>query len=133
MKRPRDLEGAADTTVDDPVRRLPCEFHTIEHDRTRRREQRARQHVEDRALAGAVGADQAENLALLDLERHAVNSGEAAKALHQPVYNKHPRTSAYPVCISLVDTALAYWLLNVVPFGNGSTVSRCIWLFGHTT
>src|SRR5947209_5428933 len=27
----------------------------------------------------------------------------------------------------------AYWLLNVVPFGKGSTASRCIWLFGHTT
>src|SRR5262249_56989082 len=27
----------------------------------------------------------------------------------------------------------AYWLLNVVPFGSGSTASRTAWLFGHTT
>ena len=35
------------------------------------------------------------------------------------------RSSAWP--------APAYWLLNVVPFGSGSTASRCAWLFGHTT
>src|SRR3954469_24671905 len=68
VERPRDLEGAADAAVDDAMRRLPRELGAVENDRTCRREQRARQHVEDRALAGAVGTDQAENLALLDPE-----------------------------------------------------------------
>src|SRR5204863_7164425 len=31
------------------------------------------------------------------------------------------------------DHASGYWLLNVVPFGRGSTASRTAWLFGQTT
>ena len=124
VKRPRDLEGAADAAVDDAVRGHARDLGAVEQDRSRRRHQRARQHVEDRALAGAVRADQAENFALLDPERHVVDSGEAAEALHQPFYSQHPSNSTL---------ATAYWLLNVVPLGNGSTVSRCAWLFGHTT
>src|SRR5260221_4998690 len=38
-----------------------------------------------------------------------------------------------PFTVSTPDTPLTYWLLNVVPFGKGSTASRCAWLFGHTT
>src|SRR5262249_40659323 len=38
-------------------------------------------------------------------------------------------STAAPPCYRL----LAYWLLNVVPFGSGSTASRTAWLFGHTT
>ena len=125
VKRPRDLEGAADAAVDDAVRGDARDLRAVEQDRSCRRHQRARQHVEDRALAGAVRADQAENLALLDPERHVVDSGEAAEALHQPVYRQHAELSA--------AASAAYWLLNVVPFGSGSTASRCAWLFGHTT
>ena len=95
VKRPRDLEGAADAAVDDAVRGDARDLRAVEQDRSRRRHQRARQHVEDRALAGAVRADQAENLALLDPERYVVNRGEAAEALHQPFYRQHARTSAY--------------------------------------
>src|SRR5207249_1542128 len=95
VKRPRDLEGAADAAVDDAIRGCARDLRAIEHDRSRRRRKRARQHVEDRALARAVRADQAENLALLDPERHIVDSGEAAEALHQSFYRQHARTSAY--------------------------------------
>ena len=143
VKRPRDLEGAADAAVDDAVRGDARDLRAVEQDRSGRRHQRARQHVEDRALAGAVRADQAENLALLDPERYVVNSGEAAKTLHQPFYRQHARTSARVSCWTMIrfgkpescscPSVLAYWLLNVVPFGSGSTASRCAWLFGHTT
>ena len=95
VKRPRDLEGAADAAIDDAVRSHARDLRTVEQDRSRRRHQRARQHVEDRALAGAVRADQAENLALLHPERHVIDSGEATKTLHQPFYSQHARTSAY--------------------------------------
>jgi hypothetical protein len=40
--------------------------------------------------------------------------------------------SRRPLCANRIMRAI-HWLLNVVPFGSGSTVSRCIWLFGHTT
>jgi hypothetical protein len=82
-KRPWDLERAADAEVDDPVRRLAGDLATLEADRPRVRREGAREHVEDRALAGAVRADQAEDLALLDPERHAVDGGEAAEALRE--------------------------------------------------
>ena len=56
--------------------------------------ERARQHVEDRALARAVGADQAEDLALIDLERHVVDGGEAAETLDQTLDDKHSRKAS---------------------------------------
>src|SRR4030095_840568 len=43
---------------------------------------------------GAVRADQAENLALLDPERYVVDRGEAANTLHQPFYRQHASCSA---------------------------------------
>src|SRR5262249_34357963 len=124
-ERPRDLESAADSTVDDPVRRGARDLMPVEIDRACRRPQRTRQHVEDRTLAGAVRADQAENLALLDRERHVVDRGEAAEAFHETIHHQHRSPS--------VVIVPGYWLLNVVPFGSGSTASRCAWLFGHTT
>ena len=48
------------------------------------------------------------------------------KRFTKPFYRQHARCSAYLSC-------WLYWLLNVVPFGSGSTASRCAWLFGHTT
>ena len=88
-ERPRDLEGAADAAIDDAVRRAARDLVALEADRARGRRQRAGEHVEDRALARAVRADQAEDLALLDLERHVVDGGEAAEALDQPLDRQH--------------------------------------------
>src|SRR6202049_1942828 len=89
MKRPRDLEGAADAAVDDPVRRKACEFDTVELHRARTRREGAGEHVEDRALARAVRTDQAENFAPIDLERHIVDGLEAAKPLDQALNYQH--------------------------------------------
>ena len=50
---------------------------------------------------------------------------------------KPPKRFTNPSTVSTPEPPLtrllAYWLLNVVPFGRGSTASRCAWLFGHTT
>jgi hypothetical protein len=40
------------------------------------------EHVEEGGLARAVRSDQADQLARLDLERHLVERGQAAKAFH---------------------------------------------------
>jgi hypothetical protein len=80
-ERARDLERAANAEIDDAIWRLPGDLAPLEPDRAGIGRERAGEHVEDRALAGAVGADQADDLALLDSERHAVDGGEAAEAL----------------------------------------------------
>src|SRR5581483_6963149 len=46
-----------------------------------RRQQRG-QHPDQRRFAGAVRAEQAEDLAVLDLEADALHRGEVAEALH---------------------------------------------------
>ena len=51
------------------------------------------------------------------------------KRFTNPLDYQHPGPPL-PACSA---HSCAYWLLKVVPFGSGSTVSRCIWLFGHTT
>ena len=48
----------------------------------------ARDHVEQRRLAGAVRPDDAADLALGDVERHLVDGDEAAEALGDPVEGK---------------------------------------------
>ena len=49
--------------------------------RTRRRFHKARQHVDRGRLAGAVGAEESEALALGDVQRYVVYGDEAAKRL----------------------------------------------------
>src|SRR5439155_5785577 len=82
-ERAWDLEGAADAEVDDPMRRLAGDLASGEPDRAAGGRQRPGDYVEDGALAGAVGADQAQDLALVDLERHGVDGGEATEPLGQ--------------------------------------------------
>ena len=56
----------------------------VEDDPSGRRPVDARQHVEERRLAGAVRADQARDRALLDREVDVVDRDEAAELLAQP-------------------------------------------------
>src|SRR5205807_4280646 len=83
VERPRDLERAPNTEVDDAVGRQPGDLAPLEADGAGVRRQGPGQHVEDRALAGAVGADQAEDLSRLDTERHVADGDEAAESLRQ--------------------------------------------------
>src|SRR6185295_15082784 len=88
-ERPGDLEGPADAEVDDPVRGLPGELVPFEPDRARVGDERTREQVEDRALAGSVGSDQPEDLTRLDRERDLIHGDEAAEALGQPFDGQH--------------------------------------------
>jgi len=53
--------------------------------------------------------------------------------------NRYPLFPIMLYCLSMILSEyplfriMLYWLLNVEPFGSGSTASRCAWLFGQTT
>src|SRR2546422_1566595 len=58
--------------------------------------ERARHAVDERGLARAVRSDETEPLARLHLERHPVERGEAAEALHEPVHLEQRRRHQRP-------------------------------------
>ena len=120
-----DLEGAADSAIDDPVRGKARDFGAVELHRTRRRLEGAGEHVEDRALARAVGTDQAENLALLDAERHVIDGREAAKPLYQALDFQHDDPFSWVETFSSEATAHAFrsiltlsMILPKIPLGR---------------
>src|SRR5262249_40681493 len=73
------LKGAGDAAAGDLVRRRAGDVLVLEDDAPRRALVDAAHQVEDRALAGAVGADDGEDLALLHLEADAVDRLDAAE------------------------------------------------------
>src|SRR6185503_10852303 len=85
----RNLVRAADAGVRHAVCRQAGNVLPQEPDRPRGRPQRARDQVERGALARAVRADQAEDLALGHLERHVLDGEEAVKVLGQPLDTEH--------------------------------------------
>src|SRR4029077_9328766 len=64
-----------------------------EADRASTRPQRAGDQIERRALAGAVGTDEPENLALADLEGNLVDRQKSVEALGQPRDREHLKSS----------------------------------------
>ena len=73
------LEGAGDAQRGDAVRRHVGDVGAVEHQLAAGRLVDAAHQVEDRGLAGAVGADDGEDLALADVEGHAVDGLDAAE------------------------------------------------------
>ncbi len=73
------LEGAADADLGDPVRRPRQDALAFHQDVARRRLIEPRQAIEQRGLAGAVRADQSEDLSMAHVERHAVQRDDAAE------------------------------------------------------
>ena len=73
------LEGAADADLGDPVRRPRQDARAFHQDVAGRRLIEPREAVEERGLAGAVGADQSEDLALVHVKGHAVERDDAAE------------------------------------------------------
>ncbi len=73
------LEGAGDPQVGDAIRAHPEEVLAHEPDRPLLGVIHARDAVEDRGLAGAVGTDDGEQLPGLDREAHVVDGGDAGK------------------------------------------------------
>ncbi len=75
------LEGACESVPPAPVRRPRRDVPAIELDGAAGRSVEAAEQVHERRLAGAVRADQADDLALLQLERDAAerfDTGERA-------------------------------------------------------
>ena len=79
------LERAGDAEAGDLVRRLLGDVLVIEEDLARRRRVDPRDQVEDRALAGAIGADDREDLALLHGEADRIDRLEAAEVQREIV------------------------------------------------
>jgi hypothetical protein len=73
------LEGAANADLGDPVRRPVQDAAALHQDVAAGRLVEPRQAVEQRGLAGAVGPDQPEDLALVHVERHAIQRDDAAE------------------------------------------------------
>ena len=73
------LEGAADADLGDPVRRPLQDAHAFHQDVAGARLIEPGEAIEQRGLAGAVRPDQAEDLALMHVEGHAVQRDDAAE------------------------------------------------------
>src|SRR5687768_1976059 len=74
------LEGARDPALDDSVHRRAEQIVAVEDDAALVGFVQAGDHVERGRLPGAVGADQADDLAGGDVEGHAVERDDAAEA-----------------------------------------------------
>src|SRR5688572_17699581 len=85
-ERARDLEAARDAAARALVGRLARHVGAVEHDRARLVLQRAGDAVHQGGLARAVRPDQAEALALRDVDADVGQRGEAAEALRHVAY-----------------------------------------------
>ncbi len=84
------LEGARDAAPGDLVRRHARDVLVAEDEPARARIVDPRDEVEDGRLAGAVRTDDREDLALRDVEAHAVDGANAAEVDHEPVRGEEP-------------------------------------------
>ena len=73
------LEGAADPDFGDPVRRPVQDTGAVHQNIAGARLVEAAEAIEQCGLAGAVRSDQAEDLALLHVERNTVQRNDAAE------------------------------------------------------
>jgi hypothetical protein len=80
-EQPEVLERARDAAADPRARREMIQNRAVEADGPLVRPQETGDHVEDRGLAGAVGSDQAADLAAFDRERALVERPQAAETL----------------------------------------------------
>jgi hypothetical protein len=83
-ERLRHLEGAVDAEMDEAVRREPAHALPGEADLAAIRRVKAGDDVDAGRLARAVGADEAQDLARLQVEAQAVQGAERAEALDEP-------------------------------------------------
>src|SRR4029450_8157087 len=81
LEQPDVLERPADPPLGDRVRRLAGDLVAVEDDHAPGRLVDAGDHVEERRLAGAVRADQADDRALGDGEVYAGDGDEPAELL----------------------------------------------------
>jgi hypothetical protein len=84
-----NLEGAAEPAADARMRRRAFDGDIVEEYATGGRDLFASQKIEERRLACAVRADQADDLIAAYGERNIVDGGDAAKALRQALREKN--------------------------------------------
>jgi hypothetical protein len=100
------LEGARDADARATLGRQPVHRLVVEPDLARRRRVEAGDAVEQRRLARAVGADQADDLAALHAEGHVVVGHQAAEALgHVADVEQAHRASAFAARRARQDAA----------------------------
>ena len=86
-----ELEGAHQPALDDLMRLKPVMSSPPKTDGAGRRPQEAGQQIEAGRLAGAVRADEADDLALVDGEVDVVDGGESAEVLGEVTrFEKEP-------------------------------------------
>src|ERR1700738_1658124 len=88
-KRSRDLERAANAAPADLMRGQSCNLGIGEANGAFARPQRARDQVEDRALARSVRPDEAKDLTFDHLEAHAVDGHKPAKPFGETTDRQH--------------------------------------------
>src|SRR5690606_6300804 len=86
------LECARDPAAIDAARRLAVDALAVEENAALARLVDARDHVEQRALAGAVRADHRVDRTRLDVDGYARERDEAAEAHAQPLHRQQRRT-----------------------------------------
>src|SRR5207302_11350632 len=91
------LERARNACGGDLVRLQAGQVAPVEHERARLGRVKSRQDVEQRGLAGAVGADQAENFAGADGKRDFRKRLHAAKALGDALGSQERHAACRPV------------------------------------
>src|SRR5215470_12512206 len=84
-KERRDLERPRQSELCAPVRRHARHVLTLEANASRRRPVDARDDVEQRGLAGAVGSNDRQALPRRDREAHAAQRGETAEVVGEPL------------------------------------------------
>ena len=92
------LETAPDAEPGDAMGRKPGDLAPLIEDAAAARLQLARQQVDERRLAGAVGADDGVDLARQECQRHVGDGGEtaelAAQTAHHEARLRHDRSRA---------------------------------------
>src|SRR5207247_5352515 len=86
---PRVLEGATEAVRRPPVGTPAGDVDAAEEDAAGVRRQQSGDQVEDRRLAGAVGADEPEDLMGGEGKGHVVDRGDAAEAAGEPADLEH--------------------------------------------
>ena len=93
------LEGAADADLGDPVRRARQDALAFHQDVAGARLIEPAEAIEQRRLAGAVRPDQAEDLALMHVEGHAIQRDDAAEHDADVANRKQGISSLRELCL----------------------------------
>ena len=80
------LERSRDAGLDDVTGLLVLDLLAVEEDLAAVHMVHAGEHIEDGGLAGAVGADDADDLALVDVKFHVFHGHQAAEGLGNAFY-----------------------------------------------